>query len=497
MGQPTLRIDRKINRPQKKPPMGLTLRIENQTSLPDGGPLSVAIQGKRGLDIGRDQYLDWTLPDPSRFISGKHCEVRWHDGGYWLHDISTNGTFLDGADSRLKEPHRLRNGDRFAIGHYIIVAAIDGEGEGVGDGSGAPSPDAPPSYDDLWNPVGEAAPPIDPKQLKAARDLKPVRSDFLNWAIDVPNPDTPSSPPRPPSQSRRTGPEQAAWDASPAPAVDDWAQGAPRPPPPAPEVIPVPSPRRPVWVSHEPEGPWAAGPAAAEPAAPPPAAAPLAAPGAAANAAAHAFAPVSGSPTSAGATQGAAMTDFVRLFARGAGLPEDALAARDPAELAGELGQLMRLVAENMKQLLEARQMAKRLSRSSSQTMVQAVNNNPLKFAPSTEDALRAMFGPPTRSYLDGRRTLVQSFDDLKGHQVRTFSAMQHALRLLLGEFDPDVIENTTAGDRGLAGMVGSRKARLWDIYVARWHARTQSRADGMLNAFMDYFAECYDRGEK
>ena len=74
--------------------MGLTLKIENMPSLPDGGPLTYSIQGKRGLDIGRDQYLDWTLPDPGRFISGKHCEVRWHDGGYWLHDVSTNGTFL-------------------------------------------------------------------------------------------------------------------------------------------------------------------------------------------------------------------------------------------------------------------------------------------------------------------------------------------------------------------------------------------------------------------
>jgi predicted component of type VI protein secretion system len=44
--------------------MGLKLTIENQTSLPDGGPLSVSIEGKRGIDIGRDQYLDWTLPDP-------------------------------------------------------------------------------------------------------------------------------------------------------------------------------------------------------------------------------------------------------------------------------------------------------------------------------------------------------------------------------------------------------------------------------------------------
>jgi type VI secretion system protein ImpI len=74
---------------------------------------------------------------------------------------------------------------------------------------------------------------------------------------------------------------------------------------------------------------------------------------------------------------------------------------------------------------------------------------------------------------------------------------MQHALRLMLGEFDPDVIENTTTSDRGLAAVVGSRKARLWDVYVARWQARTQSHADGMLNAFMDYFAECYDHDER
>ena len=492
--------------------MGLTLTIENQTSLPDGGPLSVSIQGKRGIDIGRDQYLDWTLPDPSRFISGKHCEVRWHDGGYWLHDISTNGTFLDGADSRLKQPHRLRNGDRFAVGHYIIVATVDDEGSEVGPK--AALADSSPSYEDLWNPVGEVAPPIDPKQLKAPRDLRPVRPDFLDWAIDVPNPDT-SPPPAPPSGSPRSDRGPTSWDASPPPATDDWAQGTPRPPPPEPQVVPVPSPRRPVWVSTEPEGPWASPPV--PPAYPEAAANTLAA--AQALAASAAGTPVPAEPplydrgaeaprregarqtASAGsapidAAQAAAMRDFVRLFARGAGLPEDILAARDPAELAEQLGQLMRLITENMKQLLEARQTAKRLARSSNQTMVQALNNNPLKFAPSTEDALRIMFGPQTRSYLDARRALTQSFDDLKSHQVRTFSAMQQALRLILGEFDPDVIENTSTGVRGLAAVVGSRKARLWDIYVARWQARTQSHADGLLSAFMNYFADCYDHDE-
>src|SRR6266566_2210806 len=147
--------------------MTLTLHIENETSLADGGPLSVSIKGKRGLDIGRDPYLDWTLPDPSRFISGRHCEVRWHDGAYWLHDISTNGTFLNGAESRLKAAHRLRNGDRFVIGQYIIAAALE----------------------------EEAAEPSDPQQLKGPRDAAPVRPDFLDWAVDVPTPTVHRAPP--------------------------------------------------------------------------------------------------------------------------------------------------------------------------------------------------------------------------------------------------------------------------------------------------------------
>jgi type VI secretion system protein ImpI len=478
--------------------MALTLKIENLPSLPDGGPLTYSVQGKRGLDIGRNQYLDWTLPDASRFISGKHCEVRWHDGGYWLHDVSTNGTFLDGADSRLKEPHRLRNGDRFSIGHYIIVASIDGEAAET-EREAPPRNSAPPSYQNIWDPVGESAPPIDSKELKPPQDLKPVRSDFLDWAIDVPSA-SPASPP--PSPSPRPDRAPPPWD-PPAPATDDmaWAQSTPKPPPPVPDVAPVPQPRRPTWISSDPEGPWATS-AARMPAtsSSPSSLRPVDGPEADELAAAQApsTAAASGHPAAAtGAEQSAGTVDFLRLFARGAGLPEDALAARNPAELAEQLGELMHLVAENVKQLLEARQMAKRLSRSSNQTMVQALNNNPLKFAPSTEEALRIMLEPQTRSYLDARRALAQSFDDLKSHQVKTFSAMQQALRLILGEFDPDVIENTATADRGLAAVVGSRKARLWDIYVARWHARTQNHADGMLKAFMDYFAACYDRGEE
>jgi type VI secretion system protein ImpI len=205
--------------------------------------------------------------------------------------------------------------------------------------------------------------------------------------------------------------------------------------------------------------------------------------------------PVLPHPAPAVASQGRgdAMASFVQLVARGAGLPDDAFAGRDPAELAEQVGKLLRLATDNMKQLLEARQQAKRLARSPNQTTVQAINNNPLKFAPTPEDALRIMFVAQSRAYLDAERAFAQGFDDLKVHQIRTYAAMQQAVALLMKDLDPASIEAGFKSDRGLAGMVGSRKAQLWDVFVARWQAHAQRHDNGTLDTFMDYFARCYD----
>ena len=111
--------------------------------------------------------------------------------------------------------------------------------------------------------------------------------------------------------------------------------------------------------------------------------------------------------TSQGRGDRDAMASFAQLVARGAGLPDDAFAGRDPAELAEQFGKLLRLATDNMKQLLEARQQAKRLARSPNQTTVQALNNNPLKFAPTAEDALRIMFVAP-KPGLSRRRASIR-----------------------------------------------------------------------------------------
>ncbi|MEI5663738.1 type VI secretion system-associated FHA domain protein TagH [Bosea sp. CCNWLW174] len=459
--------------------MALTLTIENQASLPDGGPLSVTLSGGRGLDIGRDQHLDWCLPDPSRAISGRHCEIRFNDNAYWLRDISTNGTFVNGGAYRVQSPYRLQHGDRLEIGQYIIAVAID-EAERGAPGPAERAAMPPPPGESLWDSNGDEAPPIARRDLIPPQKYQPVHAPFIDWAADIPTPSESAqvyaAPPAPPPQPSR--PDDLAW--------------APYQPPPVPEpepIAPIPTPRRPP--SAAPVGnPWDEAPAVPPPRPsfdapydPPPR--PMAP-------------PPPPPPPSMGAPAGGpsiSAAEFIARFARGAGLPVEELTWQDPGAFAEQTGALMRLIAIELKALLAARAESKRIARSSNQTMIQAQDNNPLKFSPTIEDALKLIFGRPTSGYLNAQKAFEESFRDLKVHQIKTYSAMQHALRMLVEDLDPQAVAEGLDVGRGLDGLLSSRKGKLWDAYVARWEAKTAPYEDGLVDAFMLYFAECYDRG--
>jgi type VI secretion system protein ImpI len=446
--------------------MLLRLTIENMDRLPDGGPLRVQVEG-RGLDIGRDQHLDWTLPDPSRHVSSKHCEIRFRDGGYWLHDVSTNGTFVNGAQFRLEAPHLLRSGDRLSIGQYIVAVEIEGPGapERLGPRTSA-AHESPP---DLWGGGGEAAAPDDRRDYMPER-VRKAAPDFLDFASGV-------------ASAEFLRPPNAAPDpdfdvAAPSPE-DDWLRGRIPPPPVAAPLEPIaPTPRRPV--SQRPT----ATSAGQRPVAPSVESTPAEAPPRIGDA----------SPPVPPSSNLGVEIDILARIARAAGVPERAIAGRDPGALADDIGLVLRLMAQNLAQMLSSRSETKSLMRSSSRTMIRALENNPLKFTAAPEEALAIMLGPPTRNYLDAKTTVERSFADLKAHQMQTYGAMQGALEALFEDLAPEKIDASVEADRGLGALVGSRKAKLWDTYVERWRAKTK-RSDGRLSeAFMLLFAESYDR---
>ena len=102
--------------------MYISLQISNVDALPAGIPTGYAARD-RGFEIGRDA-CDWTLPDPDKFISGRHCEVHYQAGSFWLHDVSPNGTFVNASCQRLNAPHRLTHGDRLLSGLYAVAVSV-------------------------------------------------------------------------------------------------------------------------------------------------------------------------------------------------------------------------------------------------------------------------------------------------------------------------------------------------------------------------------------
>jgi type VI secretion system protein ImpI len=479
--------------------------------LPDGGPPRVEIKN-RGIDIGRDAHLDWTLPDPERVVSGKHCEVRYRDGEYWLIDVSRNGTFVNGSQFRLDAPYRLRDRDRLVIGPYVISVSIEG------GSAAAPPPAAAPSSD-VWGAIGDVAPP-ESRDAYRVRNKPATQGDFLDYATDAgvfpapPRVDwgapAPAAPPAAPAwgapaPSAWGAPAPVAppsWGAPPAPAPDEaWLTPPtpkPAPPPPDPRELPVmerPRPTRPAEPPPAPEpAPWVEPPAAAAPAPIPPA--PVA-PAPPPVAPAPPPPPPVAAPAPA-APAGAGDVALLDRIAAAAGIPLTAIAGRDPGQVADEIGAVLKLTTANLIQMAASRRQTKSAIRSAQHTMYKPRENNPLKFAASPEHAMESMFGPPNPIHLKAEAAVAEIFAEQKAHALLTFGAMQGALDALFDDLSPDRIEATLPQERGLSAVVASRKAKLWEAYAERWKALTK-RADGRLNdAFMALFAQAYDRlGDK
>ncbi len=416
--------------------MKLTLQIENYDVLEDGGPAQFTAQG-RGFNVGRSGSMDWSLPDPSRHISGHHFEISFAENAYWLTDVSTNGTFLKGQRYRLEGAHRLTQGDRFQVGHYIIAVHLQG------GAASAPVPEANPwaaehaapaaDHSDPWSIGGGAVAPIDPLPRPDRRHFNDFSDDF----IATPTP------------------------ARPAPA--DFGFSAP-----ADDLPPLPS------------------------AAPFPGAAPLAQVGApiAASPALPAGAPLSVPPTSQATASATDATGFLAAFCEGAGLPSDAYAGVDPDALARELGQSMRITAQEMMRLLQDRASAKQFTKGGERTMRGATDNNPLKFLPDAQQALEAMFLKHRAGFMTGGDALSEALRDVRLHQTAVFAAIQPALTKLLGDLAPEQIEDQSSG-----GVLGAgKRAKAWQTYVERWDAKTHPHENGMLDEFLMHFAEAYAR---
>ncbi|MEX0731303.1 MAG: type VI secretion system-associated FHA domain protein TagH [Aquisalimonadaceae bacterium] len=442
--------------------MPLTLTVINDASSRLGADAS-RVWHERSATIGRADNSDWQLPDPNKEISRCHARVRYRQGAYFLEDTSANGIMLADGVTRLDpaEPHALDDGDEFVIGDYRIRVSIAAE-QPPAPTPEAQAPDLPQDGDatdplELLGGKVEAPPVPLPGQAQSQSYLN---EHFSAPPVSTP-PAAPDQPPKAPPASSATGgllPDDWWKSSTPEPpaARDPAAEAPPAVEPPAETVNPPPVAPRPM--------PGGRGGAEGAGAAEPPAGVPAAA--------------SPGVPDQA-----------LRQLLAGAGLDPDQV----PADKAEELGRILRVAVHGVMDLLRARMEIKNEFRMSV-TLIQARENNPLKFSTSTEDAIHNLMVKHNPDYLAPVEAFEASFEDLRFHQLALLSGMRTAFFEMLRQFDPETLEERfgRGGERSMLDRVTG--PRHWDQYKSLFEDINRDTEGYFNRLFGEAFVEAYEK---
>jgi len=106
--------------------MALHLKIisENRDLVDDD---EERVFNETGGTIGRSLKNDWILPDPDRYVSGRHATIDFKGGIYYLLDHSSNGVYINDEVEPIGNgtPRRLFNGDHVRMGDFEFAVTID------------------------------------------------------------------------------------------------------------------------------------------------------------------------------------------------------------------------------------------------------------------------------------------------------------------------------------------------------------------------------------
>ncbi|EGR0059205.1 FHA domain-containing protein [Vibrio vulnificus] len=78
-----------------------------------------------GGSVGRAPSCTLPLTDHNRFISGTHCLVSVYGDTYYISDVSTNGTMVNGNKILKNQPISIVDGDLISLGQYEIGVSLE------------------------------------------------------------------------------------------------------------------------------------------------------------------------------------------------------------------------------------------------------------------------------------------------------------------------------------------------------------------------------------
>jgi type VI secretion system protein ImpI len=402
-----------------------------------------AFEGRDG-SIGRSEDCDWVLSAAG--VSRVHAMVRCLNGMYFIEDRSTNGMLLNGRPLVKGDPASLKDGDRLQIDTFEVAVRLQADNATVVQAAPAPMPAmaaAPLPGGDfldemLGGPLAAAPParripdePLVPVAGVPAAALDPLA--FLDEPLGAPAAPAPAPAA---SWNHSSGmadhfhPPGIAGQREALPENWDLTMGDF-----APRAAPAAAPLPPSAPAMPPVTPPVAAAVPASPYAPPLPAGP----------------PVAGLPS--------------------------------------ELDAIFRIVVDGVMDVLRARAEIKNTFRLPV-TLIQRSENNPLKFAPTADEALQKLLAPANGAFLSGIDAFQDAFDDIRCHQMAMLAGVRAGFEAVLAHFNPDRYEQEVDG--GKRSAFGG-KGRYWERYRENFEGLAKDPDECFRRLFGDEFARAYE----
>jgi type VI secretion system FHA domain protein len=412
------------------------------------GKMGSRLFGVTGGRIGRSADNDWILPDPDRYISSHHAEIRFDKGRWLVEDVSSNGVFLNGSEIPLSQlgPKELHDGDRLRMGDYDILVSIDERNDFPADSTGQ-----------------IPAPPALKATRSKSRAAQRAELDELNVEIDINDLLSNSS----------VSPQQTFANTDSLELGNAYGMAMPASKPSNSKVDSKAGIPRVIDKFELDEHPVLSGAAGVD---------------------WHLKTRrLSREPKPSSTDGHQDLQAGLVAFCKGAGLEVDSLPAEAHASLLTLAGQILREVVHGVMEANKSRGEIK-ARYAVGKPPIQATDNNPLKLAVSVDDALRKLFDAENSRYMGPVESIRDSFNDLRSHQQALIAAMHAALNSTMNRVDPGELQERFDRTLNRGSLIGAaNKLKYWDMYAEFFQVVNQRNSDGLPLSFADDFAQVYN----
>jgi type VI secretion system FHA domain protein len=159
-----------------------------------------------------------------------------------------------------------------------------------------------------------------------------------------------------------------------------------------------------------------------------------------------------------------------------------------------QIGELFRSSIQGTLDILHSRTSIKNEMRMDV-TTIRPIENNPLKFSITVEDALLRLLVDQKESYLAPQESLLEAYDDIRAHQLAVISGIQGTLNYMLARFEPKKLSTRLEKSSPISAIIPMRRqAKLWGLFEELYETIQEEAEDDFNRLFGLEFAKAYEQ---